>query len=172
VKISIDNNISNKLIWVTVSCFNAGEIELREQFDKTVLLKLLDGSSMSLITFAPQKYSLAHDIGHCQSKILGDNCFLVNSIVSCDPELIKKIVSSEEFRRTLLVVVKERAALPDSDLIKLLDLVKGRSAIEIAGVIYCEDDGNSLCLYNMAIDLKDLMFMARTLTANVVIEMF
>src|SRR5437762_2563368 len=162
MKISIDNNISNKLIWVTVSCSNPEEIESREQFYKKVLVRLLDGSSISLITFAPQDYSLAHDICYCQLRIVSGNRFLINGIASCDPQLIEKVVSSEEFRRTLLVIVKERSALSDGDLIKLLELVKGRPDIEMQGVIYCEDDGNSLCLFNTTVHLEELIFMART----------
>jgi len=170
MKISIDNKTNDKLIWVTVSCSNLEEIKLREEFYRTVLLQLLDGSSINLITIEPQDYSLAYDIpSYRLRKIKGKN-FLVNSIPKCDVELIEKIVSSEEFERTLLLIVKEQPLLSDDNLINILDLIKGKFITKINGVIYCEDDGDSLCLYNTTVDLEELISISKTLTDDVVTE--
>jgi len=168
MKINIDNNTNNKLIWVTVSCSNLREIELKEQFYKTILSQLLNGYSIDLITIEPQDYSLAYEIIPYHPRDVGGNCFLVNRFARCDLQLIEKIVSSEEFRRTLLFIVKEQSFLSDKSLLDILGLIKGRFSTEMKEVIYCDDDGDSLCLYNTAIDFEKLTFTAKTLTSNVV----
>ena len=172
MKISIENNTNNKLIWVTVSCSNLKEIELREQLYKTVLLQLLNGSSINLITIEPQNYSLAYDIASYHSRNIKGSRFLVNSIAKCDFELIENIVSSEEFRRTLLFIVKEQSPLSDDNLINILDLMKGNFITELKEVIYCEDDGDSLCLYNTTVDFEQLISIAKALTADVLTQTF
>lgn len=168
MKISIDNKINNKLIWVTVSCSNFEEIELRKQFYKTILLQLLDGYSINLITIEPQEYSFAYDLPPYHLKKLKRNHFLINYIAKCDFELIERIVSSEEFRRTLLFIEKGQSSLSDENLLDILGLIKGRFSAEIMEVIYCDDDGDSLCLYNSAIDFEQLTSAAKTLTSDVV----
>lgn len=167
MKISIENNINNKLLWATVSCSNLEEIELRQQFYKTILSQLLDGYSINLITIEPQEYSLAYDLPPYHFKKIEDNLFLINYIAKCDFEFIEKIVSSEEFRRTLLFIEKGQSSLSDKNLLDILGLIKGRFSTEIKEVIYCDDDGDSLCLYNTAIDFEQLTSTAKTLTSDV-----
>jgi hypothetical protein len=172
MKINVENNTNNKLIWVTVSCSNLEEIELREQFYKTILSQLLDSYSIDLITVEPQDYSLAYEIIPYHSRDVGGNFFLVNIIAKCDFQLIERIVSSEEFRRTLLFIVKGQSSISDKNLLDILDLTKGRFSTEIKEVIYCDDDGDSLCLYNTAIDFEQLIFIAKTLTSEVMTQTF
>lgn len=167
MKISIENNINNRLIWMTVSCSNLEETLLKEQLYKKVLLELLNRSSINLITIAPQDYSLAYDIIPYHSRTMRGNTFLVNSIANCDFELVEKIVLSEEFRRALLIVVKKTSAISDNELIEIMELIKSKAVSLSEEVIFCEDDGDSLCLYNSAINLAELVSISKSITSEV-----
>jgi hypothetical protein len=130
----------------------------------------LNGSSISLITIAPQAYSLAYDIIPYHSKTIEGNHFLVNHISKCDFSLIEKVVLSEEFRRALLFIIKEQSPPSDEDLMNAFNLIKGKSTLVMKEVFFCEDDGDSLCLYNTTIDFKELVSISKTLTDDVVTE--
>jgi len=170
MKISIENNANDKLKWVTFYCANLEEILLKEQFFKTVLLRLLNGRSINLITVAPQNYSLAYDFTPYHSRTIGGTSFLVNNIGNCDFDLVEKIALSEEFRRTLLIMVKRSPALSDSELDEIVGLIKNKPVTISDEVIFCEDDGDSLCLYNSSIDTTELVSISKSIASDVKVE--
>jgi hypothetical protein len=170
MKVSIANNVNTKLIWLDVNYSNIDEIELKEQFFLSILSNLLIGSSIKIITIAPQHYSIAYDIGVCYPKNLNSKSFLINSILNCDLELVKKITVSEEFRRTLLFVIKKTSDVSDKELLEILDLAKNKPINLTDSIFFCENDGNSLCLYNVNIEIAELLSAAQKFTTDVVIE--
>ena len=129
MKINIENKIDNKLIWITASCSNLDEISLKEQLYKKILSHLLINNSISLLTISPQNYSLAYDITPCYTKIINGRSFLINNMVKCDLELVEKIVLSEEFERTLLIIVEKAFDLSDSEVIDIVELIKKKPLI-------------------------------------------
>jgi hypothetical protein len=169
MKVSIDIRI-DKLIWLTVSCYSLDEILLKQQLFKKILSHLLINNSISLITIAPQSYSLAYDIIPYYARTINGNPFLINNIVKCDLALLEEIVSSEEFERTLLIIVKNQFDLSDLEVIDAIGLIKTTSNNLLHPTIFCEDDGDSLCLYNSAIELPALMSMAQSFTAKITIS--
>lgn len=170
MRIRIDNSISNNLVLVSVTCSNLEELELRKNFYKTILLEFLNDSSINLITIEPQDYSLAYYIDNYQQRNIKGHHFGINNISHCNFELIEAIVSSEEFRRTLLIIVKMQTHLSDDNLISVLDLIKGKSIPDLNGVVYCEDDGDSLCLFNTTVDLEQILSISKTVTEDVMVQ--
>lgn len=170
MRIRIDNSISNNLVIVTVICSNLEELELRKNFYKTILLQFLNDSSINSITIEPQDYSLAYDIDNYQQRNVKGHHFGINNITHCNLELIEAIVSSEEFRRTLLLIVKTQSHLSDANLMSILDLIKGKDISDLKGVVYCEDDGDSLYLYNTTVDFEKILSISKTITGDVTVQ--
>jgi hypothetical protein len=55
-------------------------------------------------------------------------------------------------------------------LVSVLDLIKGKPITDLKNIIYCDDDGESLCLYDTAIDFELLVSVSNRLTTDVFIE--
>lgn len=170
MRIRIDNSISSNLVIVTVSCSNLEELELRKNFYKAILFQFLNDSSINSITIEPQDYSLAYDIDNYHQRNVKGHHFGINNIIHCNLELIEAIVSSEEFRRTLLIIVKTQSHLSDKNLMSVLDLIKGKDISDLKGVVYCEDDGNSLYLYNTTVDFEEILSMSKKITGDVTVQ--
>jgi hypothetical protein len=167
MKVIIDNSLDINQIWITVNCTNLQEIQKREKFYETILSKVLNGSPLILITITPKDYSLGFEYNNSGSKTINDKVVLINNFINYELELIENVVLSEEFRRTLLIIVKAERILSDTELEDILDLLKGKSDSNINNVIYCEDDGDSLCLYRTNFDLEKLISISKELTENV-----
>lgn len=168
MKISIVSN--DNLRWVSFTCGNFEETLLKEQFYKSVLLRLLNGNSINLITVAPQKYSLAYDFTPFHLRTIGGSPFLVTNIANSDFDLIEKIALSEEFRRTLLIIVKRASTIQDNELREVVELIKNKPVNISDEVIFCEDDGDSLCLYNSSIETKELVLISKSIASNIEVE--
>ncbi len=170
MKINIENKISNKLLWLNTGYSNAEEFALVKKLYLEILSKTLMGRSIKIITIAPQEYSLGYDFKGANFKTLNNQSYLISSIGHCDLELLQKVVSSEEFRRTLLIIVKSSCDLSDSELPDIVGLVKSKLVTMSNEIIFCEDDGDSLCLYNSDIDLTELISISKQLTSDITVE--
>lgn len=170
INVTIHDNTENKLIWVTVNCSNINEITKRAEFYKKVIHKLFAGKAVSLVTIQPQPYSLGNEISLKETRVVKGSNYLVSRVHKFDSSLAEDIAFSEEFRRTLLILVSVGSFLSDNSLLRLRDLVKGNIQRFSNGVIFCEDDGESLLLHNTGAIVDDVVVMARSLSYDVSVE--
>jgi hypothetical protein len=149
---------SPRLLYINTNHDNLGELQLIEKYYQKILGRLFWSSKIRLITLQPQKYSFAIGIGVSYEIQAGGQKVLVNEISNCDDNLLNEISQSEEFRRNLLILVK--TDIPEfenriPDILKMAN--EGDSSIDVPGVIvHCEDDGDSLFLYNSKLTVKEL----------------
>lgn len=170
MKIHIKESDTNKSVWLSVHVSNRDDIVLKEQFYKAVLFSRLNGSKVSLVTITPQSYSLGYEILPNKLRKIRNASFLINSIPDFNFDLANKIVLSEEFERSLLIIVKKEDSLSDAELCKVIKIIKNESIVIKEEIIFCEDDGDSLCIYNSNITLSELKQIACSITQEMKIE--
>ena len=170
MKIEIENKLYSNATWIIVKNETTEAYTIVEKLYLKILSKTLIGHSIKIITIAPQEYSLGYDFEFFDRITVKSKNFLISTIPYCDVELLKKIVLSEEFRRTLIIIVKTSSDLSDSQLNDIVHLVKSSSAILLNEVIFCEDDGWSLCLCNSDIDERELISISKELASNVLVN--
>jgi hypothetical protein len=135
-----------------------------------VLSNLLNGTNIKIITISPQKYSFGYERSPFYLKIVNSLNLLINDIAAVDREFLASLVRSEEFRRTLLFIVRDPADLSDSELYNLTLLPKNDKNSKVSSeTIFCEDDGDSLYIYHIDVKVVELESIAKKFTDNVFI---
>lgn len=170
MKISIESDIDKKLLWLNASYESADEFTIVKKLYLEILSQTLIGSSIKVITIAPQEYSLAYEFNHTNLITINGQRFLLSSISDCDLELLRKVISSEEFRRSLLVIVKRTFDLTDNELLDIVGVLENTPVSLGDEIVFCEDDGDSLCLYNSEINLLELISISKKITPDIIIE--
>jgi hypothetical protein len=168
MKISISNN--NKLVRITVRRFDGEGIVVKEQLFRILLLEILDSKSITLVTITPQGYSLAHDFIPNELRRVKNMFFLINKIDSFDLEIATQVSCSEEFARTLMIIVRTKKPLSDRELDEIEDFLQNKIAHINSEIIFCEDDGDSFCLYNINITLSELKSILDALPFNMKLD--
>jgi hypothetical protein len=161
MKLLIDN--IGKSLWVTVENLSKGDLFIKEKFYEQIMLRLLNKNSVCGITISPQIYSLGFEIKGGYSVNVNGTQLLVNEIESCTPELIHEIVVSEEFSRNLFIVVNNKENLLQVEISDVLLGIKERTSNSPLELIFCENDGDSLCIRNSEIKESDILVIANEL---------
>ncbi len=169
MKIIIENKVLKKLIIINSSYENVEQIANLENLYLKILAQTLIGSTIKLLTIAPQKYSLAYGFNSSVIRKISGQKFLISCIKNCDLDLLREIVTSEEFNRTLLIIVKRASNLSDEELLGIIALLNNPSSKINEEVMFCEDDGDSLYLFNSGISLLELVSLAKKVTSEVTV---
>jgi hypothetical protein len=129
------------------------ELELIEKFFLKVLMACFLHENIKLVTREPQKYSLGYEFeSHSKIKI-GKTDVLITD-VNCDIRLLKEITQSEEFKRGLLFLIKGDSNFIENTISRVLEIQIGSHSILKDTVVLCEDDGNTLLLYNSTLTIE------------------
>lgn len=161
MKVIIKSNSNNKFICLNVIFKTAEEFIKVKSFYLEILSMVFLRKSLNLITISPQEYSFGYDFKNNNLRKLNNKYFLISNITNCDLDLLNMVVSSEEFRRSLLYIVEGAADLPDDELLSITGPPISSSIISTKEVIICEDDGDSLYFYNSVIKTSELEIIAR-----------
>ena len=82
-------------------------------------------------------------------------------------KVLKKLIII--FNRTLLIIVKRASNLSDEELLGIIALLNNPSSKINEEVMFCEDDGDSLYLFNSGISLLELVSLAKKVTSEVTV---
>lgn len=152
---SIEYKSDNSFIRITTVRSDTEGLEFVEDFFFKILFFVLVDEPVKLITIEPKKYSFGQGVETNYILRIGKDKVLVNEISKCTSGLLKSISNEEEFRRGLLFLVKSNKDISENEIAMILEIVNRKQGDLPAylKLICCEDDGRSLCLYN--VHLKD-----------------
>lgn len=145
------------------------ELEKIEDFYFDLLSILFSGESMVFITKQPQKYSYGVGMENSYYLKVNKDTLLINEIDNCNKEFLKSIISAEEFRRGLLILVKNNnTILSEIDLEGIMEKLNKEkdSSISNFPFIYSDDDGETICLHSIAVSSIDLEHLANKYISN------
>ena len=161
MKILIEN--TGKSLWLSAENLSKGDLFIKEKVYEQIMLRLLNKNSVCFITINPQFYSLGFEIKGGYSVNVNGTQLLVNEIESCTPELIHEIAISEEFSRNLFIVVNNKNKLLQAELSDVLMGIRERTSNSPLELIFCENDGDSLCIRNSEIKEADILVITNEL---------
>ncbi|RAJ83450.1 hypothetical protein CLV59_103418 [Chitinophaga dinghuensis] len=152
MQIKIKHFTKNVLLWDKVIENPDKNFTLPERIFYVLLSRLFIDKEITLLTIQPQSYSLGFELLDYKAIKTNGMRYLINHVENCDDNLLTDITSSEEFKRTLLIIVQTDIQIDDLFISELMALVKDAAyqseLLTSATVAYCEDDGNSLYLFN------------------------
>jgi hypothetical protein len=149
----------DKSLWISIGDMNKGDLYIKEKFYEKLLLRLVVKNPIVCVTITPQNYSLGFDIKENYLVNVDGKQLLVNEIESCSPTLICEISVSEEFSRSLFVIVNNKQKLTETELSDVLKGIKERTSNSPLEMIFCENDGDSLCIRNSDITKAEVEVM-------------
>ena len=135
-----------------------------------ILSKVFLDKPALIITITPQKkYSIGYELGSFQEINIEKSKYLVNNLQACSSSMLAEISRSEEFGRGLLLLMVSNKGLIEN-VKSVLRYIGNNIGIEniSSEIIFCENDGNSLCLYNTTIDSEELKSISKKITGDVV----
>jgi hypothetical protein len=149
---------TKNFILVNTQHFSLRELEEVETYYLKVLSMLLLGHPVTIVTKQPQEYSFAQGLGKSHKSKIGKVQVLITEISECSSELLKSISQEEEFKRGLLLLVKADKSLDENEIQTILSIVENQAANLPSRLvlIYCEDDGDSICLFNTGLQVENL----------------
>jgi hypothetical protein len=156
--ININYNITDKLLCVNTGHNNLDELGIIENFYFKISCKIFLNESTILVTKQPQEYSFGKGMEKSYNLKIDKSKVLINKVDKCENAFLKSLIQSEEFKRGLLILVKTNKDLLESDVKMILEAtnyIKPRFN-SLLTFIFCEDDGDSICLYNTGIDIDFL----------------
>lgn len=154
----IDYSDSKNLIYISTQHIGKEQLEEVENFYFKVLCSVFLEESALLITIQPQDHSFAQGLEKNYNVKMGKNNVLINEIATCTSSLLASISKEEEFSRCLLLLVKSDQVISNDEIAMVLEMVnnKRQSLPTHIKLIYCDDDGNGLYLYNTGLSIEHL----------------
>lgn len=124
---------------------------------------MFSNQNIKVVTEDPQKYSLGYEFKFHSKMDFDKTEVLINNVINCGINVLEDINQSEEFKRGLLILIKGSGNSIEDTILEVLKLQKGMHAILKDAVVFCEDDGASLLLYNSALTIEFLQSLERTI---------
>lgn len=160
MEIKIRHIKNNHLSWEkTIQSSNADYL-LAERIFHTILKHLFLHKKTTLLTIQPQQYSLGYELTQYKEFKVDKKKILINEVNDCGDKLLKDIAQSEEFKRTLLIMIYSISEVDTALMSDITYLVSSpthdSSTLHSTMLAYCEDDGDSLYLYNSSLTLNEL----------------
>lgn len=141
-------------ISVETSIERVPELRVVSQIFQRVLTSCFLHRDVTIVTISPQKHSLGLELPSPQKKVLGRTKLLINEISDCSEDLLRNINESEEFERSLLIMITGRYNTVE----KTIEAVVGKKDLNDTRdtIVMREADGNWLLLYNSNLTISDL----------------
>ncbi|GAA0563623.1 hypothetical protein [Chitinophaga japonensis] len=160
MEIKIRHIKNNNLSWEKIIQSDKGDYLLAERIFHTILRHFFLHKKTTLLTIQPQKYSLGYELAQYKEFKVNKKNILINEVSDCGDELLKDIAQSEEFKRTLLIMIYNVSEVGTTLISDIMSLVSSpsysSSSLHSTMFAYCEDDGDSLYLYNSSLTLNGL----------------
>jgi hypothetical protein len=156
---NIEHQYNGDCISIITAYEKVEEITLIERFFLKVLKASFLDQNIKVVTKGPQKYSLGYELGSHSKIDVGKTEVLINDVTKCGLNLLEDINQSEEFKRGLLILIKGYSNSIEDTMLAVLKIQKGIHAELKDTVVFCEDDGAGLLLYNSALTIEFLEYL-------------
>jgi hypothetical protein len=147
---------------------NLIELAKIENLYSYILNMIFLNKAALIVTIEPQKKSsLGYEIGSFRELKIDRNEFLITEINSCSSSMLSEVSQSEEFTRGLLILISSDKILSENteDIIKHIHNGLGFEDLSYE-IVYCENDGRSLCLSNTKLSKEDLISVVTAFENN------
>jgi len=141
----------NNLIVIKTGVKMDTDFTSQTNFYYRILNKELLNKIFNIITVQPQIYSLGYELKSFFKKLINGKEFLFNNCIKNDGDVLLSIIQSEEFKRGLLFIVlgsEKNLEIIAIDINKALSNWDSPEFSVNEQIYYCENDGNTICLYN------------------------
>jgi hypothetical protein len=153
---NIDYQHNGKCISIITAYEKVEEIELIGKFFLKILKACFLHHNIKVVTREPQKYSLGYELGACSKINIGKTIVLINDVINCDINLLEEVSQSEEFKRSLLLLIEGDSNSIENTISEVLKIQKDIQPIFKNTIVLCEDDGTTLLLYNSTLTIEFL----------------
>jgi len=150
MKLQVEQPQSN-LIVIKTSVKMDPDFTNRANIYKSILNKQIFNNTFSIITVLPQTYSLGYELKPYFEKQINGKKYLFNNYVKNEGDVLLTIIQSEEFRRGLSFIVLGSEKNLEAIAFVINKALLNWESPKFSGkeqIYYCEDDGNTICLYN------------------------